>query len=78
MKTKSAALALLCASLTLMSCGPLGSGGAALDPPPAAATQPCARPEALLGGGDWRLIAGRLGDALIDCEGRRALAVAGR
>lgn len=78
MRTRYALPALLCAALTLPSCGPFGSGGGnrlALPPMPPAAAQPCARPDEALGAGDWRLIAGRLGDALIDCEARRALAV---
>jgi hypothetical protein len=30
----------------------------------------------LLGGSDYEIIAGRIGDALIECEGRRKIAVA--
>lgn len=48
-----------------------------IDPLPAAATTPCPSPSALLGARDWEILAGRLGDALIDCETRRALAVQG-
>ena len=44
---------------------------------PAQARQECPRPAQFLGGGDWEIIAGRLGDALLRCEGRRDLAVRG-
>ena len=34
--------------------------------------QSCGAPARHLRGGDWELIAGRLGDDLIDCEAKRA------
>jgi hypothetical protein len=61
----------------LTACFGSGGGGLRIDPLPAEALRPCPAPSALLGAGDWEIIAGRIGDALIDCEGRRALAVAG-
>jgi len=71
----SARTLILAACLPLTAC--IGSGGAGLrlDPLPPAAQQACAAPTAFLGVGDWEIMAGRLGDALIVCEGRRALAV---
>jgi len=43
-----------------------------LEPPQAVFSQPCARPELFLRANDYELMAGRLGDALIDCEAKRA------
>jgi hypothetical protein len=37
--------------------------------------RPCARPESFLGAGDWEIIAGRIGDALILCGAEKALVV---
>jgi hypothetical protein len=67
----------LALSLTLTSCLGYAPDGARPGPLPTEARIRCPLPEELLGGGDWRLIAGALGDALIVCEGRRALAVEG-
>lgn len=34
--------------------------------------QPCPHPSRHLGAGDWELVAGRIGDDLIDCGARQA------
>ena len=48
--------------------------GAQIIAPDASLTVPCARPEAFLTAGDWEVIAGRIGDALIECgEDKAAL-----
>ena len=63
--------------LALMSCGaPKGAGAFRIDPLPASLASPCDHPSAYLGAGDWRLIAGRLGDALIVCGKKQAAVVA--
>jgi len=49
-----------------------GAGAVRLEAPQAMFSQPCARPEGFLRASDWELVAGRLGDALIDCEAKRA------
>lgn len=67
---------MLAAVLLLRACNGSIDGGLRLDPLPAPASAPCATPTEALSARDWEIIAGRLGDALIDCEGRRALAVA--
>lgn len=55
-------------------CGGLNGAGAQTPPPDPSITIPCPRPEAFLGAGDWEIIAGRIGDALIDCgENHQAL-----
>jgi hypothetical protein len=65
----------------LTGCGASISDGAGLraDPLPAAVVTPCAHPSALLGRGgtvaDDEISLGRIGDALILCEGRRGAAV---
>lgn len=77
MRTIFARLAPVLACLILANCEDYRGAGAsnrALPVLPFMAEQPCLHPGDMLGAGDWRLIAGRLGDALIDCEGRRALA----
>lgn len=65
---------ILAACLPLAACGGWsGVGkGLALDPPEAVFAQPCPHPADFLAAGDWEIIAGRMGDALIDCEARRA------
>ena len=67
----------LALSLTLTACAASAPDGVQTAPLPIEARQPCTAPAELLGGGDWRLIVGRMGDALITCEGRRGLAVQG-
>jgi hypothetical protein len=65
---------MLAASLHLTACGasPGAGKGLRLDPAPAVLAQPCPHPADFLAAGDWEIIAGRMGDALIDCEARRA------
>lgn len=62
------------ASLPLAACGAWRDvgRGLALDPPEVVFAAPCPHPADFLGAGDWEIILGRLGDALIDCEARRA------
>jgi len=67
----------LALSLSLTTCAGFGPAGVQTAPLPTEARQPCTAPADLLGGGDWRLIVGRMGDALITCEGWRGLAVQG-
>jgi len=67
----------LALSLTLTTCLGSAPGGVQPAPLPTEARLPCTDPAELLGGVDWRLIVGRMGDALITCEGRRGLAVQG-
>jgi len=70
---------MLVASQALTACGASRGAGVGLDVPdlPPAARQACVDPVSVLGAGDWEIIAGRLGDALIRCDNRRALAVQG-
>lgn len=66
-------LMLFGACLPLTACGGWkGDGAVAVDPPQAVFSQPCAHPAGFLQAGDWELVAGRMGDALIDCEAKRA------
>jgi hypothetical protein len=66
-------LLLLIAAPALTACGGLkASGGLRAAPPDATVTAPCDAPEQHLRGGDWEVIAGRLGLALIDCGERQA------
>lgn len=66
-------LTLFAVSLPLTACGVLKGGGAVrIEPPQAVFSQPCPRPEGFLRAADWELVAGRLGDALIECEAKRA------
>lgn len=74
---KHAPILILAASQLLTACAGSGTAGPRINPLPPAALQPCAAPADLLGARDWEILAGRLGDALIECEGRRALAVRG-
>ena len=73
--------ALIAPALALAGCGgSSGDGtGLRLDPLPAAVTAPCPHPSALLDRGGTvasdEISLGRIGDALIDCEGARAVAV---
>jgi hypothetical protein len=63
----------LIGGLLLTACGDSRPFGAARVPPPdAQLTAPCQRPEAMLGAGDWEVIAGRLGLALIRCGQEKA------
>lgn len=66
-------LLLLIVAPVLTACGGLKtSGGLRAAPPDATVTTPCDRPEQHLRGGDWEVIAGRLGLALIDCGEKQA------
>ena len=69
-------LALLAVCLTLTACATSKpSGGVRMQPPDAALTAPCPKPQAYLGAGDWEIMAGRLGVALIRCgQEKQALA----
>lgn len=65
----------------LTGCGGLSGGGVRLDPLPANIAAPCPHPSTFLRPGartvaDDEIMVGRIGDALIDCEGRRSAAVA--
>jgi len=73
---RPAPILILAACPLLTACFGSSVAGVRLEPLPAAAQQLCPAPAAVLGTGDWEIMAGRLGDALIECEGRRALAVA--
>jgi hypothetical protein len=67
----------LVGGLLLTACGDSRPFGAARVPPPdAQATAPCARPEDMLGAGDWEVIAGRIGLALIRCGQEKQLLAA--
>lgn len=66
----------LAACLTLTACSGSAPAGVQRPPAPTEARIPCRDPAEFLGAGDWELIAGRMGDELRRCEGRRALAVA--
>lgn len=71
--TPAKILTLCAVCLPLTACdGWKGGGEVRSDPPQAVFAQPCARPEQFLSAGDWELIAGRIGDELIDCEAKRA------
>jgi hypothetical protein len=37
---------------------------------------PCPHPSKFIGAGDWELIAGRLGDQLIECGAEKAISIA--
>jgi hypothetical protein len=66
-------LLLLIAVPALTACGGLKtSGGVRAAHPDATVTAPCDTPEQHLRGGDWEVIAGRLGLALIDCGEKQA------
>ena len=70
-----ALIPILAASLTLTACSGSGPAGVIRPPVPTEARIPCRAPAEFLAAGDWELIAGRMGDELVRCEGRRALAV---
>lgn len=71
---RRAAILTLAAFPLLTACGGSSVAGLRIEPLPAAAAEPCPPPAGFLAAGDWEIIAGRLGDALIECEGRRELA----
>lgn len=69
-------LPLMAACPLLTACDGWRAVGVRLDPPEAVFAQPCPHPADLATArdarADWEILAGRLGDALIDCETRRA------
>lgn len=69
-------LALLIAAPALTACGGWKpSGSVQVVPPDAALMAPCPKPGDYLGTGDWEIMAGRLGVALIRCgQEKQALA----
>jgi len=71
-----APIILTAAVLLMAACADSRPGGARLVALDATITTPCASPAAYLGAGDWEIITGRIGDALILCERKRAAAVA--
>ena len=69
-------LLLLIAAPALTACAGSPPGGVGYIPPPdGSLTSPCERPEAHLGERDWEIIAGRIGDALIECGAEKAALV---
>jgi hypothetical protein len=60
------------ALLILSGCASGGAGVPRLPPPDAALTAPCAHPSAHLGAETLEIMAGRIGDDLIDCGARHA------
>lgn len=63
----------LAVALTLPACATSKPSGKVRVPPPdAALVAPCATPEAQLKAGDWKVIAARLGLALIRCGQEKA------
>lgn len=69
-------LPLLIAAQALTACAGWNAAGVQAPPPDPSITTPCARPEIFLGAGDWEIIAGRIGDALIDCGENHAALLA--
>jgi len=69
-------LTLLLAALALTACsGSNNAGGPEIPAPDASIASPCQRPESMLGAGDWEVISGRIGDALIECGAEKAALV---
>lgn len=75
-------LTMIALVLALTGCAGLKADGTGVrpDPLPASVAAPCPHPADLLSRGgtvaDDEISLGRIGDALIECEGRRAVAVA--
>jgi hypothetical protein len=69
-------LTLAIAGPLLASCG--GFNAAGVRPPDLSAEvrAPCPHPSKFIGAGDWELIAGRLGDQLIECGAEKVIAIA--
>lgn len=66
----------MCAALILGACGGSTSVGVNLDELPPTVKEKCAHPRTIAKAGlPWEIIAGRLGDELIDCEAKRSIAV---
>jgi hypothetical protein len=68
-------ISMIVVCLALTACGVSTPDGLTLPQLPALATEESPHPSEFLGAGDWELIAGRIGDALLQCEAGRALAV---
>lgn len=69
-------IATLAACLLTTACGgSKGAGALRIEPLPATVTRACRHPSEFLGGGDWEVIAGRLGDELIACGAQLDTAV---
>ena len=56
-------------------CGSESVGALRIEDVPAVAAEPCPPPEAYLGAASSKVLSGRLGDALKECEAKRAMAV---
>jgi len=72
-------LALLCAAPLLTACG-VWSGAGPIKVPdlPEDVRQPCPHPRDVVRGlGDWEIMAGRLGDELIECGAEKQVGVDG-
>lgn len=71
---KRAKTLMLCGvCLALTACGGWrGAGAPRIEAPQEVFMQPCAHPSRHLRAGDWEVIAGRIGDALIECEAKRS------
>lgn len=64
---------LFIASQALTACDDWNAAGRPrLEAPQETTLAPCSRPEAHLSARDWEIIAGRIGDALIDCGAKQA------
>lgn len=61
--------------LLLTACAGYPAGGAKIQPLPENVRAPCPHPSEFLGARDWEIMAGRLGDELIECEMKRGAAV---
>lgn len=68
-------ITMIAVCLTLTACSGFGGDGLRLDPLPHDVATACDRPETFLAAGDWEIIAGRIGDALIDCGDEKMIAV---
>ena len=65
-------LMLLVASQVVTACDDWNAAGRPrLEAPQETTLAPCSRPEAHLGTRDWEIIAGRIGDALIECGAKQ-------
>ena len=64
------------AFLLLAACsGSIGAGDLRIDTLPANVEEDCPPPSRHLGAGDWEIIAGRIGDDLIECAAEKKIAV---
>ena len=65
-------LMLLAASQALTACDDWNAVGPRLEAPQETTLAPCAHPSAYLATADWEILAGRLGDELLDCRAKQA------